>query len=271
MSAKSYSAEPLLPVRRPIAGMKSAGETMRTLLKQMTTDIGDYSPGKAPDDMGELTSKVRDVLVVIVSHLQAHPHLVNSFTARQRDMLFRVMVASKFQQAPAINRRQRLHSDQAAAHRGDQFSVEDSILPRAFYLLGGSRLLRHRPSTQAEIHAAVVKGIPYSALFFLTANTKGVAEEDVANVLGVSTRTLRRQKETPEKAMPPDLGSKTWLFAETLAKAEDVLGSKEDAERWMVEEAMGLDGARPIDLLRTAQGANLVSRFLERLKYGVYN
>jgi putative toxin-antitoxin system antitoxin component (TIGR02293 family) len=50
-----------------------------------------------------------------------------------------------------------------------------------------------------------------------------------------------------------------------------VMGSKDDAERWMVEEAMGLDGARPIDLLRTLQGANLVSQFLERLKYGVYN
>jgi putative toxin-antitoxin system antitoxin component (TIGR02293 family) len=146
-----------------------------------------------------------------------------------------------------------------------------SLMPKARHLLGGSRFLKGKPSSQAEIHAAVVEGIPYSMLFFLTDNCKGVAEEDVASVLGVSTRTLRRQKDTPEKIMPADLGSRTWMLAETLAKAEDVMGSKEDAQRWLVEEAMGLDGARPIDLMCTMQGANLVSQFLERLKHGVYN
>ena len=117
----------------------------------------------------------------------------------------------------------------------------------------------------------MINGIPYSVLFFLLENTKGVSQDEFAQVLGVSTRTLRRQKDTPEKPMPADLGSKTWLFAETLAKAEDVLGSKQGAERWLVETAMGLDGARPIDLLRAAQGANLVSQFLDRLRYGIYN
>lgn len=154
---------------------------------------------------------------------------------------------------------------------GAQWTTEDTIHPKAFGLLGGALLLKHKPSSQAEIHAAVVEGIPYSVLFFLTANTKSLSENDVASVLGVSTRTLRRQKEDPKKSMPPDLGSKTWLFAETLAKAEDVLGGRAEAEQWMKEEVMGLDGARPIDLLRTVQGANLVNHFLERLKYGVYN
>jgi putative toxin-antitoxin system antitoxin component (TIGR02293 family) len=158
-----------------------------------------------------------------------------------------------------------------SAFAANPSTVEESMFPKALKLLGGSRLLKYKPSNQAEVHAAVVSGIPYSVLFFLTDNIKGFGEEDVANVLGVSTRTLRRQKDTPGKVMPADLGSKTWLFAEILAKAEDVMGSKDDAERWMVEEAMGLDGARPIDLLRTLQGANLVSQFLERLKYGVYN
>ena len=147
---------------------------------------------------------------------------------------------------------------------------ELSALPKAFALLGGSRLLKQRPSNLAEIHAAAVKGLPYSMLFHLTANTKGLAEVDVANVLGVSTRTLRRQKDSPNKAMPADLGSKTWSLAETMAKAEDVFGSQDSAERWMMEAAMGLDGARPIDLMRTMQGTHLVNQFLERLKFGVY-
>jgi putative toxin-antitoxin system antitoxin component (TIGR02293 family) len=148
---------------------------------------------------------------------------------------------------------------------------QEALVPETLRLLGGGRWLRHKPSSPAEIHATVVDGIPYSALIYLSANTKSLSEADVAGVVGISPRTLRRQKETPDRPMPPDLGSRTWLFAEILAKAEDVFGGKEEAERWMVQEALGLDGARPIDLLRTVQGAQLVGQFLDRLKAGVYN
>lgn len=151
------------------------------------------------------------------------------------------------------------------------WSVESTIFPKVVDLLGGKRLLKSKPSTPAEIHAAAVKGIAYEALFYLTAQSTSLSEDDVARVVGVSTRTLRRQRETPRKSMPVDLGSKTWLLAETLAKAEVVFGSREQAERWLTDEAMGLDGARPIDLLRTVQGAGLVDQFLDRLAYGVYN
>ena len=60
------------------------------------------------------------------------------------------------------------------------------------------------------------------------------------------------------------------LCAETLAKATEVLGSKDDAQRWLEMAALGLDGQRPIDLLQTPAGAELVNDFLTRLEYGVY-
>jgi putative toxin-antitoxin system antitoxin component (TIGR02293 family) len=149
--------------------------------------------------------------------------------------------------------------------------LEESISPKTYELLGGRRLLKHKPSTRADIHAVIVSGMPYAVLIYLTENIKTLSESDVANVMGISARTLRRQKETPKKSMPADLASKIWLFAEILAKAAEVFGGKDEAERWMSQEAMGLDGARPIDLLRTVQGAELVKEFLGRLEYGVYN
>jgi putative toxin-antitoxin system antitoxin component (TIGR02293 family) len=138
-------------------------------------------------------------------------------------------------------------------------------------LLGGARMLKGQPASRAEIHATIVHGIPYSALFFLTVNSTVLSEADVASVVGISARTLRRQKDAPKKTMPTDLASRTWLFAEILAKASAVFAGRADAERWMSERAMGLDGARPIDLMRTLQGAELVNEFLGRLEYGVYN
>jgi len=55
-----------------------------------------------------------------------------------------------------------------------------------------------------------------------------------------------------------------------LAKATEILGSKEAAEQWLSRPAMGLGGQRPIDLLQTVQGAELVNDFLIRLEYSVY-
>jgi putative toxin-antitoxin system antitoxin component (TIGR02293 family) len=39
----------------------------------------------------------------------------------------------------------------------------------------------------------------------------------------------------------------------------------------MERPAIGLDQRRPIDLLTTPAGAELVETFLERLEYGVYS
>jgi putative toxin-antitoxin system antitoxin component (TIGR02293 family) len=114
-----------------------------------------------------------------------------------------------------------------------------------------------------------VSGVPYGSIVFLVSHIKGLLEGDVAKMSGISTRTLRRQSESPEKQMAADLASKAWLLAETLAKATEIFGGKEEAERWMSKPAMGLDGQRPINLLQTVQGAELVSDFLTRLEYAV--
>jgi len=136
--------------------------------------------------------------------------------------------------------------------------------------LGGKKFWRCELASKADVHYAIVKGVPYASLVFLVDHVTDVIEEDVAKVLGVSTRTLRRQTETPEKQMPPDIASKAWLLAETLAKATPIFGGREAAEQWMSRAAVGLNGQRPIDLLQTVQGAELVNDFLTRLEYGVY-
>lgn len=150
-------------------------------------------------------------------------------------------------------------------------AVPRASAPGTFDLLGGARLLKQRPATRAEVHAFIVDGMSWEVLFHLTDSITAITEDDIFNVIAISPRTLRRQRETPKKPMPADLASKTWLFAETLAKAAELFGGQEEAERWMSSSVMGLDGARPVELLRTLQGAQLVTEFLERLEYGVYN
>lgn len=138
-------------------------------------------------------------------------------------------------------------------------------------LLGARRLFKQPPQSRAEIHGALVKGLPWAVLLNIVDALSALSPDDVADALGISGRTLRRQKDQPAKPMPPDLASKTWLLAETLAQAGEVFGGREAAERWLARPALGLDGARPIELMRTLQGAELVTEFLGRLAHGVYN
>jgi len=147
----------------------------------------------------------------------------------------------------------------------------DQLAARARDCLGGSRYWRQRPASRAEVHAAIVEGVACGSLVHLVRQSKRLSEQDIAQVLGISTRTLRRQADHPDKPMPPDLASRAWLFAETLAKASDVFGGQEPAEAWLTAPATGLDGQRPIDLLQTLQGAELVTDFLTRLEHGVYS
>ena len=63
---------------------------------------------------------------------------------------------------------------------------------------------------------------------------------------------------------------RTKKFAEVLAKATAVLGSRQEAEQWLNRPAIGLDQQRPIDLLATPAGAKIVEDFLTRIEFGVY-
>lgn len=138
-------------------------------------------------------------------------------------------------------------------------------------LMGGRRALAHWPKSRAEIHVALVRGLPCSALLSLVDQLADLPIDDLAAMLGLSSRTLRRHRDHPDKLLPPDLASKTWQLAEVLAQAVLVMGDAASAQRWLLQPAQGLDGARPVDLLRTLQGTELVTEFLGRLEHGVYN
>jgi putative toxin-antitoxin system antitoxin component (TIGR02293 family) len=150
-------------------------------------------------------------------------------------------------------------------------SAEERLYALSSRYLGGKTFWQRGLGSRADIHSAIVSGVGYGSVIFLVSHMQGLAKGDVAKALGISVRTLRRRSDSPEAQMPANLASKAWLLAETLARSTEIFGGKEEAERWMSKPAVGLDGQRPIALLRTLQGAELVNDFLTRLEYGVYS
>src|SRR5262249_5557302 len=64
--------------------------------------------------------------------------------------------------------------------------------------------------------------------------------------------------------------SRTWKFAEIVARATPVFGSQAAAEKWLNEPARALGGKKPIELLATQPGTQLVEDLLQQIDYGVY-
>ncbi|MFA6965076.1 antitoxin Xre/MbcA/ParS toxin-binding domain-containing protein [Bosea sp. (in: a-proteobacteria)] len=153
---------------------------------------------------------------------------------------------------------------------------ETSLLPmpemqRITALFGGARVLKHRVTDRLEAHEMLQQGMPSQALLHLIEGLSILRDPiSLEKAVGISLRTIQRRKETPGKALSAEQGGRAWKFAEVLAQATDVMGNQDNAERWLERPALALNGRRPIDLLTTPAGIELVQQLLGRLKYGVY-
>jgi putative toxin-antitoxin system antitoxin component (TIGR02293 family) len=138
-------------------------------------------------------------------------------------------------------------------------------------LLGGEAVLHRSLKGPLDVHEMILKGLPGRGLKALIEGLVSLDRtESLEKAVGISLRTFQRVKETPERPLSPEQSGRTWKFAEILAQASTVLGSREEAERWLERPAIGLNQQRPIDLLATPAGVRLVEEFLSRIEYGVY-
>jgi putative toxin-antitoxin system antitoxin component (TIGR02293 family) len=137
-------------------------------------------------------------------------------------------------------------------------------------LLGGSKVIGRYPVDPLAAHELLEQGLPNAAIGHLMAAMAVIGQDSVEGVIGMSARTRQRREKHPAELLSQDQAGRTWKFAEILTRATSIFGSRAAAEQWMVEPATGLDRRRPINLLSTPAGVELVEDFLGRLEYGVY-
>jgi putative toxin-antitoxin system antitoxin component (TIGR02293 family) len=147
------------------------------------------------------------------------------------------------------------------------FSTE---LDRVGHLLGGVRVLKRTLGTAFDAHEMLLAGLPGDALNQLERRLQVLDAAALEKAIGMSLRTLQRRRADPSQPLSVDQSSRVWRFAEILGKATEVMGSQRDAEEWLSEPATGLNGQKPVDLLATAAGTELVETFLGQIEYGVY-
>lgn len=132
----------------------------------------------------------------------------------------------------------------------------------------GTRSLRL--ATPIDVHETLADGLPRSTMVHLVEGLSHLTQDESLRALNVSPRTWHRFKAEPLLRLDADQSARVWNLAEVLAKAETVLGDRGDAEQWLAAPAIGLNARRPIDLMATPQGAELVKTLLDQMAHGVY-
>jgi putative toxin-antitoxin system antitoxin component (TIGR02293 family) len=138
------------------------------------------------------------------------------------------------------------------------------------HLLGGRSVLGRNVRTDSELIAAVRDGLPFLALRHLFdefASTDLVVQE-MYSLVG-SLRTLQR-KQAARTRLTAAESDRVARVARVLARAEEAIGDKARARRWLTEPTAALGGHRPLELLDSDLGTGQVERVLGRIEYGVY-
>lgn len=149
---------------------------------------------------------------------------------------------------------------------------ETNGLARIANLLGGRATFKADLASRLVVHEIILGGFPSLALTTLVGRVDLLKQPDfLERAVGVSQRTLQRRKgEAVARKLSPEQSGRAWKFAEILAKATEIFGSQDEAEQWLERPALGLNNNRPIDLLSTLAGVELVEAHLERIEFGVY-
>src|SRR5262245_7586520 len=103
--------------------------------------------------------------------------------------------------------------------------------------LGGPRLVPAR--SPGQLRALVRDGLPYAALSAVVSGFR-LDTEDAVTILRIPQRTLARRRK--EKRLSAEESDRLVRLARIAALAEEVLGSREKAARWLTIESRALGG-----------------------------
>jgi putative toxin-antitoxin system antitoxin component (TIGR02293 family) len=134
--------------------------------------------------------------------------------------------------------------------------------------LGGTRVLKRKNVTPRALQARLRAGLPYSALETIASGFE-IGMADLVAVLRVPPRTLARRKR--EKRLHADESDRLFRLGRIAALAEEVLGSRAKAARWLHRPNRAIGQAMPLRQLDTELGARQVEDLLIRIAHGIHS
>ena len=134
--------------------------------------------------------------------------------------------------------------------------------------LGGRRALGSRVENLDALRLRLRHGLPFESVTALTSSYH-IDLKSLAAVLGIPERTLARRKQ--QRRLRPDESDRLFRVARIVALADETLGGRERAARWLQRPNRALGNAIPLHHLDTELGARQVEDALGRISHGVYS
>lgn len=132
-------------------------------------------------------------------------------------------------------------------------------------ILGGERELHRSVRTLRDLREAVSAGLPLSALE-RTAEYIGRDEREARKLKDrIVPRTTRYRREK----LKPEESERLERLARTVALAEDVWESRDDAHEFLASPQPTLENRTPLELAESELGAREVEELLMKLEYGL--
>jgi putative toxin-antitoxin system antitoxin component (TIGR02293 family) len=140
----------------------------------------------------------------------------------------------------------------------------NSTARRIAETLGGPKILK--AATAEALQARLREGLPYASLAAVAAGFS-IALAELARVLHLPARTLARRKK--ERRFRADESDRLFRLGRIAALAEETLGDRGKASRWLQTDNVALGGEAPLSFLDTDLGARQVEDILLRIAHGV--
>lgn len=116
---------------------------------------------------------------------------------------------------------------------------------------------------------SIRSGIPYS-LFKLIKDITPFTENDWANFLDISTKSLQRYKKESEFVFKPIHSEKIIELAEVTNLGNDVFDSNDQFYSWLNAPSLALGNLKPFELLKDSYGKEMVMSELNRIDQGIF-
>jgi putative toxin-antitoxin system antitoxin component (TIGR02293 family) len=132
--------------------------------------------------------------------------------------------------------------------------------------LGGDDLVKETFNNQYDLIRLARNGITKKQLLLLAKNVS-LSLTEISRILPVSIRTLQRYK--MGQVFTSDISAQILLIADLFTKGINVFGGIDKFNLWFRNPCTALSGNRPLDLLDTSFGLEIIKDELGRIEHGV--
>lgn len=139
---------------------------------------------------------------------------------------------------------------------------------RIAVLLGGEKALNAPVHSFRDWDRLIREGLPTRAVKSLVEALQ-LQRSLLLSALGIPKSTWSRRLQ--QRRFAPDESDRLYRLAYVVARAEDILGTREKALAWLVKPNRALEMESPLSRLETEAGYETVRNLLGRIEYGVYS